>query len=115
VLDGPVTALAFDDSSGQLHAGNDIALNTLHPANSSWSRLSGDGGLPYANITVRTLTLTSTLTLTLINPNLYSNPQAMKPSRMEHCSTHSNPTYGNPNPRTATLTLRTATLTLTLR
>lgn len=51
VLDGPVTALAFDNTSGDLYAGNDIALNIRSAKNRSWGRISGDAGLPYANIT----------------------------------------------------------------
>ena len=50
VLDGPVTALAFDTDSTLL-AGNDVALNLRHARNGSWGRICGDDGLPYANIT----------------------------------------------------------------
>ena len=50
VLDGPVTALAFD-AAGDLFAGNDIALNIRSAATGTWSRVSGDMGLPFANIT----------------------------------------------------------------
>jgi hypothetical protein len=50
VLDGPATALAFDNN-GTLLAGNDVALNFRHAQNGSWGRISGDAGLPFANIT----------------------------------------------------------------
>ena len=50
VLDGPVTALEFD-ASGDLYAGNDIALNIHSAASETWTRVSGDMGLPMANIT----------------------------------------------------------------
>jgi len=51
VVDGPVTALEFDEPSGDLYAGNDIALNIRAAASGAWSRVSGDMGLPMANIT----------------------------------------------------------------
>ena len=51
VLDGPVTSLAFEGASGDLWAGNDVALNIRQASSGLWSRLSGDAGLPHANVT----------------------------------------------------------------
>lgn len=56
VLDGPATSLSFDASTGELLAGNMIALNiaSLSEAgpNASWAwrRIGPESGLPYPNI-----------------------------------------------------------------